>query len=440
MKPPRSIGSVFGALGWPLITATVLVVNVGALVSFSISMRLVEAEIRAEIKAETAALSKDTDRYRVVAVADAVDYRIEAGTGRGVYFVGRPSGAYVLGNIVAPPPRALEAGWHRFDARQVNTDGPDVGPVLVLTTRVDGDFPLLVGRQMEQTEGLRRRLGAGALIVSLAGTVGSLFLLRAVAERFERRAERVAAGMALGGDRSVLTTEAARRDELGRLAASVAEAIGVIDRQIEHLGAISTVVAHETRAPLGAARRALCEPAPAVEEALDHIEAVEALVLDLLDIARIESAYDRDTETVALTRVFAEAESLVLDEAAAAGVVVDMRSTPLNVQGERLLLVRLYTNLLLNAIEASSPGGVVTMSAHRAGGMIETRVRDEGPGLDASSLDAAIKRERKADETGGTGTGLRMVRAIALRHGARVRLSNGEPGLQVSVSFPRSET
>jgi signal transduction histidine kinase len=68
--------------------------------------------------------------------------------------------------------------------------------------------------------------------------------------------------------------------------------------------------------------------------------------------------------------------------------------------------------------------------------------RDRGPGLDPAFRDKAFDRFTRAPRTAavpGHGLGLSLVRAIAVRHGARVDLADAAPGLSVAVRLPRGE-
>ncbi|MEO0853528.1 MAG: HAMP domain-containing sensor histidine kinase, partial [Cyanobacteria bacterium J06648_11] len=251
----------------------------------------------------------------------------------------------------------------------------------------------------------------------------------------EERAAIITSAMEHTDKRSRLNEQAKRPDELGRLANNVEKALSLIDRQVSHLGALSTVIAHETRAPLGLAQRALSATPPEIDEALRHVEDAQRLGLDLLDIASAESAHERDLELVSLSNVIENAIALCEDAAHQRNVCIkEALSSDAQILGERLLLVRLFANLIDNAIAASPENATITVTGRRLNGQAEIIVADEGDGLEAGDLDSAI--EAGGVKNIGTGTGLRLVRAIALRHGAKVRLEESGSGFAIRVIFP----
>ena len=66
-------------------------------------------------------------------------------------------------------------------------------------------------------------------------------------------------------------------------------------------------------------------------------------------------------------------------------------------------------------------------------------VRDHGPGLPEGFSEKAFElfaRAPQAAATPGHGLGLTLARAIAVRHGLKIRLENAAPGLRAGVSGP----
>ena len=81
-------------------------------------------------------------------------------------------------------------------------------------------------------------------------------------------------------------------------------------------------------------------------------------------------------------------------------------------------------NLVENALEASPPGGTVTVTA--AGS--ELRVRDEGPGLSAEQRERAFDRFWRARAGEGSGLGLAIVRRLVEADGGDVELEPAPGG------------
>jgi signal transduction histidine kinase len=84
---------------------------------------------------------------------------------------------------------------------------------------------------------------------------------------------------------------------------------------------------------------------------------------------------------------------------------------PLTVDGDRFALGRVYRNLITNAIQATAPGGSVTVTTARADGAVEVTVSDTGTGIPADRL-AAIFDDFVTTKRRGLGLGLATSKRI----------------------------
>jgi signal transduction histidine kinase len=84
---------------------------------------------------------------------------------------------------------------------------------------------------------------------------------------------------------------------------------------------------------------------------------------------------------------------------------------PLLIEGDRFALGRVYRNLITNAIQATQPGGTVTVSTSRAGDLIEITVADTGSGIPADRL-GAIFEDFVTTKRRGLGLGLAISKRI----------------------------
>jgi len=96
---------------------------------------------------------------------------------------------------------------------------------------------------------------------------------------------------------------------------------------------------------------------------------------------------------------------------------------------------QVLVNLVRNALEASTPGGVVTVSTEQVDGRVVLSVSDKGTGISAT-LRAQIGTPFFTTKPEGTGLGLTVCQAIALQHGATLTFDSGEGGTTFSMSFP----
>jgi signal transduction histidine kinase len=84
---------------------------------------------------------------------------------------------------------------------------------------------------------------------------------------------------------------------------------------------------------------------------------------------------------------------------------------PLVIEGDRFALGRVYRNLITNAIQATEPGGRVTIATARAGDQVEIRVTDTGSGIPAERL-SAIFDDFVTTKRRGLGLGLAISKRI----------------------------
>ena len=84
---------------------------------------------------------------------------------------------------------------------------------------------------------------------------------------------------------------------------------------------------------------------------------------------------------------------------------------PLTVDGDRFALGRVYRNLITNAIQATAPGGSVTVTTARADRAIDVTVADTGTGIPADRL-AAIFDDFVTTKRRGLGLGLATSKRI----------------------------
>lgn len=108
--------------------------------------------------------------------------------------------------------------------------------------------------------------------------------------------------------------------------------------------------------------------------------------------------------------------------------------------GAPQFLRRCFSNLIDNAI---TYGKHAEIRVEEGAAGLTIRIRDDGPGIPESELEAVFEpfyrlERSRSRETGGTGLGLSIARNIARAHGGDVRLRNHpDGGLEAVVSLPR---
>ena len=129
---------------------------------------------------------------------------------------------------------------------------------------------------------------------------------------------------------------------------------------------------------------------------------------------------------------------------------------PALVTGFPVELRQVFTNLLVNAAEASPRGGTVIVATMPALGMeyaditgaegpgILVLIKDQGPGLPAAIRAQLFEPFFSTKGAAGTGLGLWVSKGIIAKHGGTIELeSSTDPhahGTTISVFLPRGET
>jgi signal transduction histidine kinase len=123
-------------------------------------------------------------------------------------------------------------------------------------------------------------------------------------------------------------------------------------------------------------------------------------------------------------------------------ITVDCQvASGITVQGDEMLLRRVITNLLQNAIAYTPIGGQVEVSLTTTPDDVELRVRDSGPGIAEADQRRVFERFVRLDTAragGGAGLGLAIARWIVEAHGGSLTLVTSGPGGSVfAARLPR---
>jgi two-component system phosphate regulon sensor histidine kinase PhoR len=153
------------------------------------------------------------------------------------------------------------------------------------------------------------------------------------------------------------------------------------------------------------------------------------LIDDLLSLSRIElNAYLRPSTRVDLRNIVRQVVDGLQTLARDREVEVRVSSAdPLEVLGERDELLRVFENLIENALKYAASGKRVdiTLLADRTRNEARVAIRDHGPGIAPEHLPRLTERFYRVDVAdsraqGGTGLGLALVKHILNRHGGRL--------------------
>ena len=290
----------------------------------------------------------------------------------------------------------------------------------------------------------------------------SFYLARTIARPILLLAD-AARGMREGSGRSgtVPPSLLAREDEVGTLAATLAESARALWDRMDAIERFAADVAHEIKNPLTSIRSAIETlrrvDDPAQQRRLlavigDDVGRLDRLISDISDASRVDAELSRvQTEKVDIRPILtlmAEIAEATRNEGEA-DILLDVPDGPVIVQGVEDRLVQVLRNLITNAQSFSPPGGRIRLSARDDGGCVEIGVEDDGPGIPDGKLDHVFDRfysERPKQERFGqhSGLGLSISRQIVEALKGRITAENRRDaagvtlGARFVVKFPRA--
>ena len=289
-----------------------------------------------------------------------------------------------------------------------------------------------------------------------AGAVVSFFLATGVAFLFSSRLSRHAAGLASGLTR-IAAGERGVRFEAGgaRELDQIGESAGVLQEKLaeeERLrGQWAADVAHDLRTPLAALRAQLEAMTDGVlpvtpdrlQRASAELSRVEALVVDLGELSRIESPGMRPVfADVDAGRFLSELCQRFQFEAERRGIAFACASVPgLVLSADSHLLHRAATNVLQNAFQHARDGGRIAVSIGAGAGGSQAILRIENTGsIPEEEIPRVFDRLHRGEHSRhapGSGLGLTISKVVMELHGGSIRIANSDAGtVIVEMSLP----
>lgn len=173
-----------------------------------------------------------------------------------------------------------------------------------------------------------------------------------------------------------------------------------------------------------------------------YAETTLNLADNFVQLARLENQ-PAEREPVDLADAMAQAIDMVWPQAHASGITIDRSGTQgadLWVLGDASALVRAFTNLLSNAVQASPSGSAILCAVAREGAFALASISDEGPGLPpARKAEPFARFGYTSSSMGarGSGLGLAYVAAVAQQCGGDVRyIERPTGGAQFTLRLP----
>jgi signal transduction histidine kinase len=211
--------------------------------------------------------------------------------------------------------------------------------------------------------------------------------------------------------------------------------------RLSAVGTLAAGVAHEIRNPLVAIRTFLQLLPHRLDDqkflsefrqlTLDEADRIARLTTELLTFAR---SHERNLSHIDMASIAADVMSLLQPEATKHEVELRLAS-PADVpavRGDADQLRQVVLNVVLNAIQASPPGCLVTITTRTARSLrgeqqVRVEVGDQGCGVPEENVDA-IFNPFFTTKDGAVGLGLSVAHQLADEHGGSLAVASGPGG------------
>ncbi len=248
-------------------------------------------------------------------------------------------------------------------------------------------------------------------------------------------------------------------DEMDELATIFNDMLSRLERSFVQQRQFMADASHELRTPIASLRaeasvalsqtRSSADYERSLQNVRDDARRLSAIVDDLFTLARLdaEEGILQRTEFF-LEEVLLESVSRIQPLAQDRGVALTFHpSVEARCIGDPVLVDRIVTNLLDNAIKYASTGCSVLVELESADGTHVVRVSDNGAGIPGAAQAHIFDRFFRADEArtrstmaGGAGLGLSIAWRIARAHGGDLVLtSSDERGTVFTLTLPAAQ-
>ncbi|HVN56349.1 MAG TPA: HAMP domain-containing sensor histidine kinase [Anaerolineaceae bacterium] len=345
----------------------------------------------------------------------------------------RPSSRITAQNATPPPIlRDTRGEFWWYSLRQMGT-----GRYLMIAM----PRPRIALRALLSDDLFRIILQAGGLAIFLALIVG-LLMERWISSPL-RRITQGATEIVHGKHQPIPLEGPQEVQDLARAFNELAHQVQVSQRSQRDFVAN---VSHELKTPLTSIQgfaQAILDGAASQPDTLhqaahviyDEASRMYRLVLDLLDLARLEAGTaDLSRGSVDLPALLKSITEKLSPQAEKSQVSLQLELDalpPLEGDGDRLAQV--FTNLVDNALKYSPTGGSVRISAGVKSNWIEVRIKDAGPGIPPEMKERVFERffqvdpARKGGSSRGTGLGLAIAKEIVIAHRGSIGVDS-QPG------------
>jgi len=219
------------------------------------------------------------------------------------------------------------------------------------------------------------------------------------------------------------------------------QAMQPIEQSFDRLQQFTADASHELRSPLMAIKAssqvAMRYPEGMRPSDADEFRAIAQaaermtrLTEDLLMLARMDQKLKVTWENINLTELLQHLVNQLQTQAVAKDLTLSYQPiSSLMMRGNSEQILRLFTNLIENAIYYTPASGQIKILANTSGQWITINIQDTGIGIAPEQIEHIFDRFWRADTsrsqwTGGSGLGLAIAQSIAEGHGGKISVTS----------------
>ncbi|HEX7601447.1 MAG TPA: ATP-binding protein [Polyangiaceae bacterium] len=224
-------------------------------------------------------------------------------------------------------------------------------------------------------------------------------------------------------------------EDLAHRAAAAVENVRLYEEARRAVAArddLIAAVSHDLRSPLNAIvlnATLVARGSTSAVECGEHIRnaawSMNTLIQDLLDLAKIEAGHlTLVPEPCGASALVSSALEQLEPQAAARSIRLheEIGEEAPRVLCERARVLRVFSNLVGNAIKFGPEGGSIVLRVTNEGREVRFEIQDTGPGIPPEAIEHIFDRYWQARKTAnlGNGLGLSIAKGIVEAHGGRI--------------------
>ena len=240
-------------------------------------------------------------------------------------------------------------------------------------------------------------------------------------------------------------------DEIHKMASTFNEVLDTVEEVVIHEKQFSSDVSHELRTPITvilAQSDYALQYSDTFEEAKESLEVINRhakrmtnLINQIMELSKLERQKEIEKERINLSNIVLQLleDYKPLLESKNLNLVYNVEKD-LRIQGNKIMLERVFLNILMNAVKFTKTN--IEVSLTREDKTAVLKIRDDGIGISEENKKFIWERfyqvndSRNKEENKGSGLGLSMVKKIVDLHSATIDLeSELEQGTCFTIKF-----